>query len=586
VDIWDVADEFHYVYQPLSGDGQIIARVASITNTDLWAKAGVMIRETLTAGSKHAMMVLTPGNGTAFQRRTTTSGTSTHTAGSAFAAPYWVKLKRTGNTLTGYESPNGTAWTQIGTDTVSMATNVYIGLCVTSHSDGALCTASIDSVSYSVITFETFTEAKDAADSPSITISKPAVGTGDLMIAAVAADGSTTISAPSGWTSINQGSYSSAITLGAWYKVATSSEPASYTFSFSGSEQAYGWIMRFTGYDSSSPINSSAYTTGSSSTPTSPATTSTVDNCMILRLGAFNNDDITIDSPGLSGHTAITMDESAAGGGGAVVYQSFNEGKRTTGGTSVVVTAPSGVTSGDLLIAAVSTDGTSSTTLAAPAGWTLLDRGIDSTGQVTLGVWYKIAGASEPGTYTFTWTGNQQAYGWIMRFTGHNPSTPINASSFTAGSTTSSTPPSPTVTTTVANTMIIRIGAFDRSYITVDSPGLTGHTRITMDRSSTNTNSCSGGAGYKTQAAAGASGTSNFALTWAEQYRTGTIAIAPASTAGTVSGGAGYVRQPTAGSSGTSTFTLGSANEYRTLTIAIAPGDPNRNACCQDNIIP
>ena len=134
--------------------------------------------------------------------------------------------------------------------------------------------------------------------------------------------------------------------------------------------------------------------------------------------------------------------------------------------------------------------------------------------------------------------------------------------------------------------MIVRIGAFDRALITVDNPGLSGHTAITMDRSNTGTNACSGGAGYKQQAAIGASGTVNFTLTGAEQYRTVTIAIAPAAISGTVSGGAGYVRQPTAGSSGTSTFTLGCMRTTRTLTIAIAPSDPNRNACCQDNIIP
>jgi type II secretory pathway pseudopilin PulG len=587
-DIWDTSDEFHYVYQPLSGDGQIIARVVSITNTNSWAKAGVMIRETLTAGSKHAMMVVTPSSGNAFQRRTSTGGVSTHTAGSAVTAPYWVKLKRVGNTLTGYESLNGSTWTQVGTDTVSMATDIYIGLCVTSHNDGVLCTAVLDNISYAVVTFETFNEAKDAADSATLPISTPLVNTGDLLIAAVATDEdtSTTLSAPSGWTLINRGSYNSAVTLGAWWRIATATEPASHTFTWTGGQQAYGWMMRFTGHNSTSPINTSSATGGSSSTPTSPAVTTTVDNCLILRLGAFNNDDVVIDSPGLSGHTAITMDESSASSGGAVVYQGFNEGKRTANGTSVTVTAPSGISSGDLLIAAVSTDGSTSGSLASPAGWTLLDRGSDSATQVTLGVWYKIAGASEPANYTFTWTGNEQAYGWIMRFTGHNSSTPINTSAFQAGTSTSSTPPCPSVTTTVANTMIVRIGAFDRALITVDSPGLSGHTTITMDRSNTNSNACSGGAGYKQQAAIGASGTVNFALTGAENYRTVTIAIAPAVSSGTVSGGAGYVRQPAAGSSGTSTFTLGSANEARTLAIAIAPSDPNRNACCQDNILP
>jgi type II secretory pathway pseudopilin PulG len=590
VDIWDNTDEFHFVYQSLSGDGQIIARVVSMTNTNTWAKAGVMIRETLTGGSKHAMMVVTPGNGTAFQRRTSTGGASTHTAGSSVVAPYWVKIKRVGNTLTGYESPNGSTWTQVGTDTVSMASNIYIGLCVTSHNDGVLCSAAFDNVSYYVVTYETYTKNKDPSDAASLVISRPVVNIGDLLIAAVATDEdtSTSIAAPGGWTFINRGSDSSGqVTLGAWYKIVGASEPASYTFTWTGAQQAYGWIMSFTGHDSSNPINtSSAASSSGSATPSSPAVTTTVDNCMILRLGAFDDDDIVIDNPGLAGHTAITMDESAAGSAGTVSYRGFGEGKRTSGGTSVVVTAPGSISSGDLLIAAVSTDGSTAGSISSPAGWTLLDRGIDSAGAITLGVWYRIAGASEPANYTFTWTGNQQAYGWISRFTGHNSSTPVNALAAQGGSSTSASPPCPSVTTMVANSMIVRIGAFDRAPITVDNPGLSGHTAITMDRSNTGTNASSGGAGYKQQAAIGASGTVNFTLTGAEQYRTMTIAITPGAITGTVSGGAGYVRQPTAGSSGTSTFTLGSSNEARTLTIAIAPGDPNRSACCQNQIFP
>ena len=75
-DIWNTADAFHFVYQPWTGDGEIIAQVESVQNTDVWAKAGVMIRETLSASSKHAMMVVTPGSGVSFQRRTSTGGSS------------------------------------------------------------------------------------------------------------------------------------------------------------------------------------------------------------------------------------------------------------------------------------------------------------------------------------------------------------------------------------------------------------------------------------------------------------------------------------------------------------------------------
>jgi hypothetical protein len=146
VDIWGTADGFHFVFQTLNGDGEIIAQVSGLGNTDPWAKAGVMIRETLTADSTQAMMVITPGNGTSFERRTSTGGASTATAGPAATVPYWVRLVRSGTIFSAYASSDGAAWTLVGTDTIAMATNVYIGLVVTSHNNAVLNTATLDSV--------------------------------------------------------------------------------------------------------------------------------------------------------------------------------------------------------------------------------------------------------------------------------------------------------------------------------------------------------------------------------------------------------------------------------------------------------
>ena len=142
-DIWNNADEYHYAYKTLSGVGSIQARVISMDNTNDWAKAGVMIRETLEPGSVHASMVVTPANGVSFQRRIFTDdvSTSVNSTTLAEAAPYWVKIERdiAGN-FTAYSSANGSTWIVLGaSENIQMGSNVYIGLAVTSHDPALTC---------------------------------------------------------------------------------------------------------------------------------------------------------------------------------------------------------------------------------------------------------------------------------------------------------------------------------------------------------------------------------------------------------------------------------------------------------------
>ena len=148
-DIWGTADAFHFVYQPISGDATIQMRVASVQNANAWSKAGVMIRETLSPGAAHALMLVSSAKGAAFQRRDAAGGQSASTAGSMSAPPHWVRLQRNGDLFTASESNDGTAWTVVGTDTIPMATDVYVGLAVTSHTTSASTTATMDGVSVS-----------------------------------------------------------------------------------------------------------------------------------------------------------------------------------------------------------------------------------------------------------------------------------------------------------------------------------------------------------------------------------------------------------------------------------------------------
>jgi len=147
-DIWDIGpaageyhDEFHFAYKTLAGSGSIVAKIVSVDNTNAWAKAGVMIRETLNADSKHAMMVVSSSSGVSFQRRPETGGASAADTTAGIVSPYWVKIERSiSGTFSAYSSADGSTWQKLGaSEPIQMGTNVYIGLAVTAHSAGAVC---------------------------------------------------------------------------------------------------------------------------------------------------------------------------------------------------------------------------------------------------------------------------------------------------------------------------------------------------------------------------------------------------------------------------------------------------------------
>jgi len=145
-DIWDVADQFRFAYKSLSGNGSITVRVDSLVRSNEWAKAGVMIRETLEPGSKHAFTALTPepAHGLSFQRRPIAGQASANTDVANIPLPQWVRLTRTGNIFTAHYSADGSTWTEVVASPavdITMASNVYIGLAVCSH-DAAIVTAA------------------------------------------------------------------------------------------------------------------------------------------------------------------------------------------------------------------------------------------------------------------------------------------------------------------------------------------------------------------------------------------------------------------------------------------------------------
>ena len=151
-DIWGSADQFRFAYKKLTGDGSIVVKVNSLQMTDGWAKAGVMIRESLAAESAHAATVVTPSYGVSFPWRAFTGDASSQVNQTGVKAPYWVRLTRTGNTFKAEHSADGKTWSIIGADAtlsqhdITMSSSVYIGLCLTSHNAGAITTAEFSDI--------------------------------------------------------------------------------------------------------------------------------------------------------------------------------------------------------------------------------------------------------------------------------------------------------------------------------------------------------------------------------------------------------------------------------------------------------
>ncbi len=160
VDIWDVADEFHFAYKEVASDTcQIIAKVESIdpNNSNKDTKAGVMIRNSLEPGSANTTLLLTPDpeKGLRFQNRGTLNSITVREDADMdpnAMPPYWLKLQRTkGGLVRAFRSPNGVDWDQFGIRQMQMQFPIYIGLAITSHDVTKACEAKFSNVSFDAI---------------------------------------------------------------------------------------------------------------------------------------------------------------------------------------------------------------------------------------------------------------------------------------------------------------------------------------------------------------------------------------------------------------------------------------------------
>lgn len=147
-DIGGTADEMHFGYVQLSGNVDVAARLPGLTAAhSSLTKAGIMMRESLTANSRHAYSYIRSAGYPGMISRANTGGASaTVEAASRVTRPGWIRLTRANNTFTVFAGQDGTNWTQIGQATITMPATIYVGLAVTSRLDGSVSTAEFDNV--------------------------------------------------------------------------------------------------------------------------------------------------------------------------------------------------------------------------------------------------------------------------------------------------------------------------------------------------------------------------------------------------------------------------------------------------------
>jgi regulation of enolase protein 1 (concanavalin A-like superfamily)/sulfur relay (sulfurtransferase) complex TusBCD TusD component (DsrE family) len=361
-DIWDPSDQFHFAYQQVTGDVDIIARVASLDQT-WWSKAGVMVRGSLAGNAMHASMFASGSHGMAFQRRPTAGGTSVHTAGWSSSAPVWVKLTRRGTTVTASQSLNGTTWSQVGTQTLSLPTSFYVGLAVTSHDTSRHVTATFDNV---------VVLAPGSNQPPSVSLTAPANGAtftapATMTVSATASDTDGTVA--------RVDFYSGATLIG-------SDTTSPYSINWSN-------------------VPAGSYSLTARATDNAGAVTTSAARGVTVTAPANQPPSVSLTAPAngatFTAPATITMTATASDTDGTIARVDFFQGTTQIGSdtTSPYSVTWSNVPAGSYSLTARATDNAGASTTSAarsvtvtatglPAGWTAADVGSPSlVGQTT-----------------------------------------------------------------------------------------------------------------------------------------------------------------------------------------------------------
>jgi regulation of enolase protein 1 (concanavalin A-like superfamily) len=162
-DVWGTADAFGFTWRTLQGDGEIVARITGQSNTNPFAKAGLMIRESASDPSSAGVLVdVKPNHEVELLTREASGGPTSYLGGTVVQSDsVWLKLTRAGDVVTGFVSIDGTTWIA-GGSTPFTSPSAAFGFAVTSHDNTALNQAVFDD--WSITEIQTSAGPLDRSD--------------------------------------------------------------------------------------------------------------------------------------------------------------------------------------------------------------------------------------------------------------------------------------------------------------------------------------------------------------------------------------------------------------------------------------
>ncbi len=467
-DIFGSDDAFHYVYTPLTGNGSFVVEQTQVIAADSTAPSGIDLRSSLASDAANMFLADEPGGDVIVNDRTTDGGTGGNLLSSSNPLPSWLKLTRSGDTVTAFTSSDGTNFTQVATDTLTLGSTVYVGLAVASHDPSTLAIASFQNVSLvgtdaptaTLTTAPTVTEVSSSPYDFTVTY-----GDNFGVNASTLSDSNLVVTGPGGYsqtaTLVTTG-LTNNTTLAATYSVPTPVTDGTYTvtanansvFNVSSLALAAGAVGTFT---VSIPIDAVAPTATLSDRP--PVTSATApyvfsvtytDNLGVEAAGLSNNNILvtgpngysqlatllttgltdgpsltaqySVPAPSASGTYTISMQANqvidlsgnpVAAGSLGTINSSFTPGAQLSNAPTITTTRttpyPFTVTYSGALPINTSTFGNGNVTVTGPGGYSQAATFVSSGGSEgnSFAANYTVPAPTVNGTYTVTLNSSQ-----------------------------------------------------------------------------------------------------------------------------------------------------------------------------------